>query len=377
MSREYHKSLVDMIKKYAVAAPKPDANYVKPKPETKPATTKEGPPATTTGRPAVPGPTDTAKPAGPTSGGVANTQAFSPAVKKMQEALIALSRDVDAQLKVENVTQVADGKATQEAREAAQRASFSNFIAKHMMRQEVPATEFDPSANVTKVENKKPSEATRMTTILDTMRRIGGEANEVAPDGKWGDRTNQALKNANSFAYALLKLASDFKVEGLKSYSEGSRADFKVPETSGDWNYNQKVEYAPILTQHLVAIRKLFHEVKNSILENPEYQTYIEGNTPFVTYKKVQQLSPAEKDMIKFWTSNPSPGNDTFVNIQDPSGAGNLQAKINYADLASPDAFAKWFESDAAKQFKQPGVDRPMIMAAIRKALQARASGGA
>lgn len=376
MTKEYHKSLVEMIKKYAIAAPDPGPGHTKPAVKPAPATTPAGPPAATpTGRPAVPGPTDTAKPAGQTS---AHTTAFSPAIKKMQEALIALSRDVDSQLKVENVTQSVDGKATQEAREANQRASFSNFIAKHMMREEVPATEFDPSSNVTKVENKKPSEATRMTTIMDTMRRVGGEKNEIDPDGKWGDRTNQALKNANSLAYALLKLAGDFKIEGIKSYSEGSRTDFKAPENSSDWSYHQKVEYAPILTQHITAIRKLFHEIRNSILENPEYQTYIEGNTPFITYKKSPPLTQTELALKGWWSRGRKPRNYFPVSLPQPGAAGSvLKTQVNYTDLVSSQSFDAWWNGPEGKAVQQPGVTKQMVLDAIKQSLNSKLSGRA
>lgn len=378
-----------MIEKYAQGDPPRRGAPKTPRAET-PAPTA-APAAETpapTAAPAAPTPTTTPAnvprkggPAAAPTGGGTHTLAFSPAIKKMQESIIALAKAVNSQIKLEDMGQTTSeiigkdqyGKdvnaPAHEAGEAASRGHFSNFIAKMLRDSDPEGVEFDPSPTKTNMNQKQPSEATRMYTVMNTISRLGSASKEVEPDGKWGPRTNTGLRDTAAFASAMLRLAGAFNTP-IKSYTDADLKAFVVPEKDTELTYAQKNEQAPILTKHVEAIHRMFEEIRKKILENPRHQSYIEGNQEYTSYKKVTQMDPAEKGMREAWSKQRFPGNDVFVNMAQPGGGGNLQAKINYSDLVSPESFQTWLDSDEAKQFKQKGVDKAMIVDAIRKTLQ-------
>ena len=103
--------------------------------------------------------------------GHANVSSGVPQVKKMQQSLINLAQAVTAQV---NVQQMGSDR-TQEAGEAASRDSFNNFLTKHLVRgADVQGQEFDPNS-----ADKNPSKANRMTSIMDTMSRIGDSKTNI------------------------------------------------------------------------------------------------------------------------------------------------------------------------------------------------------
>src|SRR5574338_173260 len=380
----YNKYLVDIIQKYAK---KPPANPTGEKLGPPPATTTPAPTAALTGgtRATVPKPGQAAK---PTGGAGVSSLGQHPAIKKMQESIIALANAVNNQIKLEDMAQQSTtetvgkdqfgkdvGAPTQEASEAASRGHFSNFIAKMLRDSEPEGVEYDPSASKTEMSQKKPSEATRMYTIMNTISRLGGAAKEMEPDGKWGPRTNTGLRDTAAFASAMLRLAGAFKTP-IKSYTDGDLKAFVVPEKSEELSYAQKVEQAPILTKHIEAIHRMFLEVKKKILENPRNQSYIEGNQEYTSYKKVVPLTQTELSLQRAWARERLPENYFNISMDQPGVQGaKLNSKINYTDLVSPQSFDAWFNGPEGKEMQQPGVTKPMVLAEIRSALQAQKGG--
>lgn len=253
-----------------------------------------------------------------------------PAIRDMQKDLINLSKAVVSQI---NIKDLARGETDTEKGEAASRDSFGDFITKHYLRKsDVPGVEFSPSPKATQMEQKQPSEATRLGVVMDTMSRIGGPAKELSADGKWGPRTQAALQNAYAFAYSMLKLADDFKLP-IKSYTTGNLATMKtlISNEEGEQLPNQdKIKNAPRLSRHLQAILSMYNEIKNGILQKPEYQAFIEGDKPFMTYK-------SEKPSLQLTQQQINAINTAFAN--------KLQVKnkpISIANLLSLDALKSW-----------------------------------
>lgn len=368
-----------MIEKYAQGAP-PRRGA----PRT-PATSTPAPtPATSTPTPTTT-PSNVPRKEGPASGPTGpavSTLGRHPAIKKMQESIVALAKTVNSQINLEDMAQTTTetigkdqfGKdvaaPAHEAGEAASRGHFSNFIAKMLRDSEPEGVEFDPTPSKTQMNQKQPSEATRMYTIMNTISRLGSAAKEMEPDGKWGPRTNTGLRDTASFASAMLRLAAAFNTP-IKSYTDADLKSFVVPEKDTELTYNQKIEQAPTLTKHVEAIHRMFLEVKKKILENPRHQSYIEGNQEYTSYKKVVPLTQTEIALQKSWARERRPENYFNISMDQPGVQGaKLNSKINYTDLVSPQSFDAWFNGPEGKEMQQPGVTKQMIIAAIKASLQ-------
>lgn len=326
------KSMIDLIRKIGQGAPDDDL--------------EEAPSEVPTTKPAAPA----AKPVAPAVYSV-------PVISKMQQALVNLATTVSNEL---TPKEVAGPKGQQSA---LGRTTFGNFIVQHYLRPSpVAPTEFGSAHNPTKMSN-----------VMETMSRLGSSKNDFAIDGRWGPKTNAALRDTNAFAFAMLKLAADFEVP-VKSYSSAVLAQFKVPENDTDWSVPQKAAAAPTFVKHIEAITNLFREIKDGLLNHPEHKSYIEGNQAFASYKKIEPLSPQDQNFEEQWSNQVNPSDSVAFNMEQPGRSGTLLgASINYSDLVSLEKFDNWLKSGDSKQLKQPGVTQLAIISAIRKALEAKA----
>jgi hypothetical protein len=251
-------------------------------------------------------------------------------------------------------------QATDEQREAAGRVAFSNFITEHYMNQsDVKGVEFDPNHSKTQMDQKDPSKPTRMGVVMDTMSRIGGPGNEAKPDGKWGPRTNGALRNAYALAFALLKMAKDFKLDPPPtSYSESDLQELKelIPAQPNEISEADKAKRAVRISRHIQGIRNLFSEVKTRILSKPAYKSYIEGTQAYATYQKDTSPSPQMiQDLNKKFTNMKVVGND--------ADGKSKTVPITVSDLSTPQAFQLWLQTNL------PSVKPEDALAQIKKHL--------
>jgi hypothetical protein len=287
----------------------------------------------------------TTAPAGHAGGGVVG----DPTVKAMQQELINLGQAVTQQIHLEGLT----GDKRQQ-QEAVGRDSFGDFITKNYLRNsDVPGVEFNPDPTKQNLNQKKPSDPTRLSVVMDTMKRIGNpKGGELTADGSWGPRTNAALHNAYAFAFAMLNLARDFNLP-VKSYTESNLEGLKneVPEDANDINAAEKAELAPRIAKHLRAIQRMYKEIKDGILEKPAYRAFIESDKPFVTYKKqAPKLTEAQLAGL-----SQAFANGFQVRSKDKA------AVINVKDLVSMDALKKW------QQQNLPELPLQMIIAQLRQ----------
>jgi hypothetical protein len=219
----------------------------------------------------------------------------------MQQALQELAQAVSSQI---NLQDAFSGDPRKE-KEAKARDAFGVFLAKNYMRNtKVPGVEFDPNPNVTDVSQKKPDDPTRMSVVMDTMNRIGyPKKGEKVVDGAWGPRTNAAVRDAYAFASGLLDFVDDVnrfatKKMQITSYDRSSLAELEKAATPNNTlTPQQKVEAAPVVTQHVKAIKKMYDEVKKNILQHPAYQQFIEDSVPFKSYKS--PVTPEQVNLAK------------------------------------------------------------------------------
>lgn len=219
----------------------------------------------------------------------------------MQQALQDLAHLVSSQINLQDAFS-GDPRKEQEAKA---RDAFGVFLTKNYMRNtKVPGVEFDPNPAVTDVSKKNPNDPTRMSIVMDTMNRVGNpKKGEKFTDGGWGPRTNAAVRDAYAFASGLLDFVDDVnrfatKKMSIRSYNRQALSElekFATPDNT--LTQQQKVAAAPTVTQHVKAIKNMYEEVKNGILQHPAYQQFIEDSVPFKSYKT--SVTPQQVEAVK------------------------------------------------------------------------------
>jgi hypothetical protein len=287
MSKSNSKQIVEKIKKLAQNMPVGLTGFF-PGSEPKGTTT-----------PAVPGTTSFVGPPAPDTAVPAGVGGHTPRdVARMQSELMNLSRAVSSQIAT---PATGTPQTPEEKKEADSRLSFNNFIVEHYLR---PAggVEFDADPSQTQMANKNPNQPARMNMIADTMSRVGGPANELSADNNWGPRTNGALWDAYALASGLLKMAHDFHLVS-QVFDDANLSNLKemLPYKATDLTPQEKTERAQKLEGYIVAIRHLFNEVQQHILNKPAYRATIEGDQAYLTYKAqpTSQLAPQQVEAIK------------------------------------------------------------------------------
>jgi hypothetical protein len=355
MTNKNLKDLVEQIYKIANPPPPKKPGYVstglpKPKPAGTPTTNPAGAPATSPGGGArtLPGHGGTA-PGGrtlPGHGGRSGQPGARPGgggavsnidIMTLQHALQDLAQAVTAQINLQDAN---SGDPNKE-KDAKARDAFGVFLTKNYMRNsKVPGVEFDPNPDVTKLEEKRPDDPTRLSVVMDTMNRVGNpKKGEKWVDGNWGPRTNAAIRNSFAFASGLFDFVDDinrFDPQKLKIQSY-SKDRLKELEAFAQVDPNalkpaDKARVSPTVTQHVKSIKAMYDEVKKNILQHPAYSRFIEGQDSFKNYdaKITQQQIAALKDSFK-------EGFNVKLN-QD----GSSSARILVDDLVSLDALNKW-----------------------------------
>ena len=313
------KSLVQEIQKLASPPPPPPAGYA-------PDTSSKVP---------TPGAAPTGVP----------IRRGNPSIEKMQEAIIGLARDVSSQLNLKNLS----APDPRQKQEAGGRDSFADFLTKHFMRNsDVPAVEFTPDKAKTQMSEKDPRAASKLSWVMDTMSRIGHSKSEFDADGVWGPRTAAALDNVFALASGLFVLASAFSVHP-RSYTEENLAQLKEGvENSGDFSLTQKIEYAPKITKHLNAIRRMYQELKSQVLQNPQYQTYIENDTPYLQHAKpAVGFSPTPEQLEIMKKVFPDGFN---IYLTTTEKGTRISARLTVDDLTTPEKFQEWMRSRGVSQ---------------------------
>lgn len=320
MTKDF-KSLVQQIQKLGSPPPAPPAGYV---PVSAP-------------KPPSPGdmPSISAVPA----------RRGNPDIQKMQEAIIALAREVTSQLNPQNL----GAPDPRKKQEAGGRDSFADFLTKHFMRNsDVPAVEFTPDPNKKKMEEKDPRIASKLSWVMDTMSRIGHSNTEFTADGVWGPRTAAALDNVFAMTSGLFALADAFDVHP-RAYTKENLEQLKDGvEDSEKLSLTQKIEYASKITKHISAISKMYRELKSQVLQNPQYQTYIENDTPYLQHSKpATGFTPTPEQLEVMKKAFPN-GFDVYLNTTDKGT--RVSAKLDIDNLASPEVFKEWMRSRGVSQ---------------------------
>jgi hypothetical protein len=263
------------------------------------------------------------------------SQPRSSSIADMQKAMQSLAQAVTSQLNLSKLQGPNPDK-----QEAEGRDSFADFFTKHYLRNtDVPSVELDPNPAKVQMSDKDPRTPSKLNWVMDTMRRVGNERQEAFVDGSWGPRTNIALINSYALAEGLLNLAKEFKLP-VREYSEKDLAGLKpAVRQDNDLTPQEKAKVAPIVARHLQAIKRMYNEVKQGILEKPQWRAYIENDKPYIQYNNPvlnpQQVASLQQTFPDGW----------FIPVDKQGGLAHLDVD----NLASSETLKQWMEESEIK----------------------------
>lgn len=182
--------------------------------------------------------------------------------------------------------------------------AFNDFMAEQYigtLDDDKKGVQWDKSPGVVTQPGKQKTEkdVDELDAVMDTMYRVGPASNEFKPDGVWGWRTANALKNMLGFAWALLHIQGDFGLSN-KEYTLNDwnvldkLLDYPVTGSKVGLSVEDQKERAPKISAHLKKITLLYNNFRNQILAKPAFKKIIDGKKGFDTYNK----SGSNKDAI-------------------------------------------------------------------------------
>lgn len=302
MSNKNIKDLVQQIK-----------NASAPKPPGVNGGTSSAKSVSPSGKPGVPG-----KPGAGYGGSAPGKLGVHNSIRRMQQAMIDLADTVvkDADLEYmhpasKNVSK--PGMAGADKKKS--KKGFADFMAEQYTSQLDDAHKGetwakDETKTTSKDKKDTSSSIYELDAVMNTMKRIGNPAGgERNPDGFWGFRTDNALKNIMGFAYSLLQLEQDFGLPANNIYTKGNwnALTYLVSGYEVDPGNKEPVglseaerpKRAMEIYKHIRAITKLYEHVRNLILSHPTYSSYITGDNKFDISQKDLGLTIGQPDVEK------------------------------------------------------------------------------
>jgi len=219
----------------------------------------------------------------------------------MQKVAITISSTInyDALIKAINgSTQQVDEK---QVEKSIGRDSFSKILINRMRSAKVKGVEYDTDPKKTNIKNKNPSNLNSLFAVLDSLKRIGAGKDEGNPDGVWGPRTNNGLKNIASVAEALNKLGKELDMQSQAfDSSKMEQLNTLIPDEDKEIEQNKKVARAPVIAALLAGVHALVLDFKSKIISNPNYAVFIDEHQPVfdVGADKEKTFQPSEDEEL-------------------------------------------------------------------------------
>ena len=252
MKNTNFKEIVDYIEKYAVAAP----HRVSP-------TAKPSAGAT----PSVYAPS--------VSGAAGNAEI--PEVLEMQNAIKALGSIVRSKPIKETKFERGEG--------------FSDWLAtQHMETSKIHGKEWTHEEARSKVEEKQPTEIIQLKYVINSLGRIGPGNREINSDGRWGPRTQNAIKNVYAFGDALVNVVTAFNIAGFTpSFTKADLTALEAAIPTVDDPRTLKVselkQKASVATPLIKKLTDLYTTYDKKIIQSPRYALYLSEKKPLFTVK--------------------------------------------------------------------------------------------
>jgi hypothetical protein len=219
----------------------------------------------------------------------------------MQQALINFSRDIAS-----NAIDVTD-RTTDKGEFLTGSNPFMNFlVTSYLNKARVSGKQLVDTdlRQPTRMDSAKKND--NFKGVLATINRIGtpgGPGTEQRPDGIWGPRTNNALKQVAGLAHTMLEVKKDMGL-GISGYSETDLAQLQsaIPDDINSLkNINEKVAKAIVIAKSLDKLRALYDDFRETILKNPTYSAHISQAKPLVVEKgKNPNITLTDQDVRSY-----------------------------------------------------------------------------
>lgn len=210
-------------------------------------------------------------------------------VVEMQNAIKALGVLVRSEPIKETKAQIGEG--------------FSDWLAQqHVEKAKIHGKEWTHEEARIKVEEKQPTEVIQLKYVMNSLGRIGPGQREIGTDGRWGPRTQNAIRNVYAFAEALINVVSAFSIKGFSpsfTKSDLDALENAIPKQDDPrvLKVSELKQKAATATPLIKKIGDLYLSYKRQIVENPRYNTYITEKAPL--FKVTKKGPPPQKTPLQ------------------------------------------------------------------------------
>jgi len=260
----------------------------------------------------------------------------------MQQALINFAKDISS-----NNIDVAD-RNTEKGEFLTGSNPFMNFlVTSYLNKAKVSGKQFVDTdlRQPTRTDTAKDND--NFKGVLATINRIGTPGAEQRPDGIWGPRTNNALKQVAGLAHTMLEVKKDMGL-GISGYSDTDLSELQsaIPnDINSVKNINDKISKAMIIAKSLDKLRALYDDFRETILNNQTYRAHIAQEKPLVVEKgKSPQITLTDQDVQSYVAHKNIP---FTINID------GIPTTIMPYNLSNKEAFQKFY----AKSLNVPVAD--------------------
>jgi len=267
-------------------------------------------------------------------------QISSNSIIKMQNAIKDLANTVvkEDEYKIENINT--------EQLQPQLRKNINNYLTEQYVDKATrKGLELSTDPSRSKWEEKQPkTNFIDMNVIVKNFLHVGSSSNEFIPDGVWGRRTNNALNNICAFVEGLLNFSKSHSVIQSNAFSEADLNEMKkyIPTNEAQLKTKyfiiNKNIWADKLTILIKKVKAFYNDISKSIIENPYYRPYMEGNRPLHTVQLGQEDAAKLSDEEDLMLKNQ---NLYLYNMQLPDANNNLRivSVISLKSLEDPDYF--------------------------------------
>lgn len=276
-------------------------------------------------------------------------------IKKMQQAIISLAKDLASTVSNTTDTQTNSGEYL------AGTDPFLNFlVTAYMKKAGKVGKQFTTADQHVPGRVDTAKELDNFKGVLHTLQRIGTpnkQGGEQAPDGDWGPRTNNALLNIYALAKTLIDVQRDMGIN-FEGYTENDLRQLgeNIPETH-NIDLNDKIKRAQTITSNLERFRAVYDSFRDKVLHDPNISPFLSQQKPLMTVStKIEDIAPlsnlteSEKELYK------QQGNrelDTTVNGQP--------VKITPIDLTNVHNFKSYLMDKMGQSAKLTPAQRVAI----------------
>lgn len=168
--------------------------------------------------------------------------------------------------------------------------------------------------------------------IINEITNIGSANKPSTPDGIWGDKTNQGLRNIYDTAIAITKIQSDMGTPTTKYETELKQFGELIPAEHAKLHINQKIDLATKITLQLKKMAELVNEFKTEFLD--KNKDLLNQNKSMIDFRSIKTLNEQEKKFLQTYNKEViSTLNKVDITLGDLEHPNKLNEKLKAAGI--------------------------------------------